>query len=124
MVIRSARGPFDCFHFSNLTLEVVVYHKLYHISRHARPSCQHAAGSRERVSGLQRSAAGRPGSVGSDFSVFRVQIEGQTRAARGSAARRPVRIHPPRPSPQSGMCRVRIPHTASLCASHGDRAIL
>lgn len=39
MVIRSARGPFDCFHFSNLTLEVVVYHKLYqyHISRHARP---------------------------------------------------------------------------------------
>lgn len=29
MVIRSARGPFDCFHFSNLTLEVVVYHKLY-----------------------------------------------------------------------------------------------
>ena len=36
MVIRSARGPFDCFHFSNLTLEVVVYHKLYHISRHAQ----------------------------------------------------------------------------------------
>ena len=33
MVIRSARGPFDCFHFSNLTLEVVVYHELYHISR-------------------------------------------------------------------------------------------
>ena len=64
MVIRSARGPFDCFHFSNLTLEVVVYHELYHISRHARPS---RSTSRDRrvlervspsrgVSGLQRSA--------------------------------------------------------------------
>ena len=71
------------------------------------------------------SAAGRPGSVGSDFSVFRVQIEGQTRAARGSAARRPVRVYiaptPQTQSPQSAVCVVARPDRDTT-ASHGESA--
>ena len=51
MVIRSARGPFDCFHFSNLTLEVVVYHKLY---LHLETPAQLTVSS--RVSGLALAA--------------------------------------------------------------------
>lgn len=66
MVIRSARGPFDCFHFSNLTLEVVVYHKLYHISRHARPSTQPA-----RARGLAAFSVARQDARGASVQTSR-----------------------------------------------------
>ena len=81
MVIRSARGPFDCFHFSNLTLEVVVYHELYHISRHAQLEL---AASCVAV-GLSRLAARDRRSVGSDFSL---QSTDRGTDARGARFRR------------------------------------